>query len=230
MVCRRLVLQLKFFSKSTSEGPVEIVQPEQIILKNKILDELRYAIDRLYFSNAIPLKEALAHLKRLNRDIADICNQREKDESITCEAPPKPRASVGDTSTEFTNFKLNMELERLKMVLGKIDLIPPELGIRYAENLVQVMKSLANGDQGIDYVDIDKIFDVLPCDLFESDFSDNNKFQKALDTLESIITGENSKISSDVALDVITQFNVKLENSVDNYRDDDFDSSDDSIN
>lgn len=206
--------------------------PEQTILRNKIVDELRYAIDKLYFSNAIPLKEALAHLMRLNRDIADICNKRKKDESIICEAPPKPRTSVGDTSVEFTNFKLTMELERLKTVLGKIDLIPPQLGIIYTEKLVQVMKSLADGDQSvcINYDDIDRIFDVSSCDLFELDFSYHTKFQEKLDTLESIITGENRKISSDVALNVITQFNLKLESSIDNCHDDDtdyFGSSDD---
>lgn len=182
----------------------------------------------MYFSNTIPLTEALVHLKRLNRDIANICNKREKEESIACKAPPKPRASVGDTSAEFTNFKLNMELERLKMVLGQIDIIIiTGLGIRYAANLVQVMKTLADDVQSIDYVDIDRIFEVSSYDIPESDFSYHTRFQKELDTLESIVTGENSKINSDVALDVIIRFNIKLENSIDNYRDNDFSSSDD---
>lgn len=114
------------------------------------------------------------------------------------------------------------------MVLGQIDIIIiTGLGIRYAANLVQVMKTLADDVQSIDYVDIDRIFEVSSYDIPESDFSYHTRFQKELDTLESIVTGENSKINSDVALDVIIRFNIKLENSIDNYRDNDFSSSDD---
>ncbi|XP_066146986.1 uncharacterized protein [Euwallacea fornicatus] len=197
------------------------------ILKEQIVHEIALVMDKTYYSRSISLEVVLEGLKTLNRQVAGIIEnnkilRRIEESSKTpninsfkvnhqltevldkykFSSSSKTKSPIDSANKDYTKLKLAIEVTRMKATLETFSV---ELALRFAYRLRTLIMNIEKNK-----FDIESIFSLPEAVTVHIPSVALNLLKIELEVLERRLL-KSKRISMELALEIVTQFNVRLE-------------------